>query len=148
MIVQPLKSMEEAIQCLDMYLEYDKDDFLEKDRNRIIKSMQRCLTNNYQVRLIKEGSVVIAWIMFKDVFNEAMGIKVIQQSFYCSNVRGITAVKCVKLLHRELIEYAKKMKIRKCISTCSHNDTEFRFCKLLEKDGWATRGYIAMYDVK
>jgi hypothetical protein len=73
-----------------------------------------------------------------------MNIPVFYQNYYCSDQTGVLAVRCVKLLHDAMLLEAKRLKLRYCLSSGSHNDEKNTFVRILKSQGWYVKGYMAM----
>jgi len=68
----------------------------------------------------------------------------LQQIYYCSLATGLKAVKYIKILHNEMIEEAKSRGLNYCMSPGSHEDADRVFVRILERQGWQIRGYLAV----
>jgi tRNA 2-selenouridine synthase SelU len=56
---------------------------------------------------------------------------------------GIKAVKAVVTLHHSLEREAKRLGIKRLISMSNHLDERNTFVRILEKEGWDRRHYLA-----
>ena len=146
MKISTVKTREDIVYCVDMYLQLNDPSFIDTDRERAIKSLTDIVRKKGFVKVIREDSdEIIAWVWFAIVHSLHMPYPVFQQNYYASNQNGIKAARCVKLLHRAAIEEATQLKLSGLISCGSHMDPDYIFAKLLERDGWLRRGYCAIY---
>jgi hypothetical protein len=67
------------------------------------------------------------------------------QDFYATNLKGVSAGKAVVAAHKDLLEYAIKMKAKYVMSSGSHMDDNNVFARLLEKSGWQRRNFLCIY---
>ncbi len=129
-----------------MYLALNDYSFLPADRNFAIQNLSLSVRRKKFVRaLVDEDDKIVSWI-FADSNNSLhMKTNILQQYYYCSNLKGIAAFKSVKILHDALIDYAEKMGYEIVMSPGSHLDEDHTFTRILEKLGWERRGYVGIY---
>jgi hypothetical protein len=129
--------------CIDSYIKHNDFSFLPVDRDCAIVNLNLAVRRQKFVRVLKENDQIIAWI-YADIGKSLhMHEKILQQYYYCSDLTGTKAFKAVKILHEELLEYAKENKYDMVFSLGSHLDEKYIFTRMLEKLGWQRRGYIA-----
>lgn len=145
MWIDTIKTKEEVEYCVQMYLDLNDSEFIDADFDTSFKTLFQLVRLKKFVRVLKqEEEEIIAWIYAEKVKIAHMAYPVLQQMYYASNQTGIKAARCVKLLHRELITHAKEINIDTILSPGSHMDSNFVFAKILEKDGWERRGFLAI----
>ena len=138
-----ISSTAEILICIEMYLELNDFSFLSVDKNLAIQNLDLAVRRNKFVRMLKENNRIVAWL-YADIGKSLhMNEKILQQYYYCSNLNGIRAFKAVKVLHEDLLKYAKENKYDLVFSLGSHLDEKYVFTRMLEKLGWQRRGYIA-----
>jgi hypothetical protein len=148
MIIEKPKSLKDLEDCICMYFHYDQGRFLNLNFKKSLISLQTNMTQGAQLRLIRENDEIVAWILFKVLLQDFSGEKVVQQTFYCSSTTKIKAVKYVVALHDEMVSWGKSRGLKQAVSTASHEDTTFQLCRILERVGWRSRGYIALKDIE
>ncbi len=131
--------------CVDMYIDIYENEIIPLDRDKSLLSMRRHVAAGQFFKVIEDNGEVIAWIAGAVLEREFIAEKYMQQIYYCSNQKGMKAYRCVVLLHKALIEESKKLNIRHVLSTGSHADTENVFVKILGKNGWSVRNYLAIW---
>jgi len=139
-----IRTKEDIHECISMYLSLSDESFLPSDYNSAYKSLFNAVRTKHFVRCIRENNVIVAWIYCEPVQVQHMKEPVFQQIYYCSLSTGRNAVRYVKILHDEMIIEAKKRGLEYCTSTGSHMDPSFVFARILEKNGWQRRGFIAV----
>jgi hypothetical protein len=145
MIVRKIKSQEEMDKCVDMYIDIYENEIIPLDRDKSLLSMRRHVAARQFFRVVEDDGEVIAWIAGAVLEREFIAEKYMQQIYYCSNQKGMKSYRCVVLLHQALVEEAKALGIKYVLSTGSHADTENVFVRILGKNGWNVRGYLAIF---
>lgn len=141
------KSIKDIRYCVDMYYDLNDHSFLEVSKEQSYKNLLTLCKRNRFVRVLKHNNIIIAWIYADIVVPLYYDKKVYQQLFYASDQTGIKAYKSVVMLHDELIKEAINKEIKVIISQGSHMDEDYTFTKILEKNGWDRRGYIAIKNI-
>lgn len=143
--VEPIVSLEELKAAVDVYVNYAKNDIVPFSREESYTNMEAHWRSlKYVKKITYKGAVV--GIVCGDILKSFHGKhKFFNQMYYCTNLKGVLSVKAVQLAHRDIIEYASKYKLSYVISQASHNDTSFVFTRILEKDGWIRKGFMAIY---
>lgn len=144
MRIDTIKTKEEVEYCVQMYLALNDPDFIDADFDTSFKTLFQLVRLKKFVRVLKQEEEIIAWIYAEKVKITHMAYPVLQQMYYASNQTGIKAARCVKLIHRELIKHAEEINVNTILSAGSHMDPTFVFAKILEKDGWERRGFLAI----
>lgn len=144
MWIDTIKTKEEVEYCVQMYYDLNDHDFIDVDFDTSFKTLFQLVRLKKFVRVLKQEEKIIAWIYAEKVKIAHMAYPVLQQMYYASNQTGIKAARCVKLLHQELIKHAEEINVNTILSPGSHMDPNFVFAKILEKDGWERRGFLAI----
>jgi hypothetical protein len=97
---------------------------------------------------VAEDRELLAFILFKKAKLDFSNTTIVEQLFFCSDTSPVTAVKCVYLLHDKMVEWGERHKCELALSTCSHEDKEFKFTRLLEHHGWERCGYLAKKELR
>lgn len=131
--------------CIELYYNLNDHFFITVDKNESLKNLIELFYKRNFIRIIKKDSKIIAWILA--IKNKQMHSKeiLLQQVYYASSEKGFLAYKCVVLLHNEMLEEAKKLKVDLALSQGSHLDENNTFSRILEKNGWDRRGHTAIY---
>lgn len=134
-------------QCVDMYLGLNDESFLPSSRTASLSALFTKIRTNKFVRAIELENRIIAWIYADVVKLEHTDYKCFQQFYYASDQVGVKAFRCINLLHSEMINEARKLKVKYCVSYGSHMDPSNTFVRILEKSGWKRRGHIAIFEM-
>lgn len=145
MLIKNIKETKEVEHCVDMYLALNDYSFMPANREIAIKNLSLAVRRNKFVKVLKMNDKIVSWIYADSGASLHMSTNIIQQFYYCSELKGPAAYKSVKLLHDALIDYAEKKGYELIISSGSHFDKDYTFTRILEKLGWERRGYIAVY---
>jgi hypothetical protein len=144
-MIAQITTLKEVEYCVDMYLSQNDYTFLSADRDLAIMNLSLAVRRKKFVRVLKMDDKIVSWI-FADKGNSLhMKTNILQQYYYCSELKGIQAYRSVKLLHNALIDYAEKMGYELIMSPGSHLDEDYTFTRILEKLGWLRRGHISIY---
>jgi hypothetical protein len=127
-----------------MYYDLNDSDFLKVDFDTCFRRLESKVRGNKYVRVLKRDSEIIAWIYAEKGKSQFEDCLVFQQVFYASNQSGTMAYKCVKLLHEDMIEEAKRQGCKLVQAMGSHMDPDFVYARILEKLGWKRRGFLAI----
>lgn len=133
--------------CVDLYIKDNDETFIPANRKSSIEALSNHLKSGAFFRILEDDGEVVAWILAKRCKPDHISQMVFQQLYYGSSLRGIKSARAVKMLHDDLIMEAKRMNIKRIISTGNHLDTENVFTRILEKSGWKRRGYLATFEL-
>jgi len=64
--------------------------------------------------------------------------------YYACDQTGISAYRSIVLLHDEMQKCSLKLPVKYCVSAGSPLDDNNVFAKVLEKNGWSRKGYMAV----
>jgi len=126
-----------------MYRALSDESFVTSDRNVAIANMWLLVRRKRFVRCLRRNGVIEAWIYADRVQLQHRATPHFQQLYYASSVSGIRAARYVVELHNMAAEYAKAEGYDLITSPGSHMDPDNVFARILEKNGWQRRGYIA-----
>jgi hypothetical protein len=132
-------------ECIDLYYNINDHSFAFVDKNESLKNLYQLYLKKEFIRVIKKDNKIIAWILC--IKNKPLhsANNHLQQIYYACSEKGFLAYKCVVVLHNAMIEEAKRIRINELISQGSHLDDNNVFAKILERNGWSRRGYLASY---
>lgn len=142
-VIEKPKSFADLSECVRKYEDYNDGRIFPINTEKALFQMQSRLANGAQLRLIKEDGKIVAWIMYALEIMDLNGQRAVRQLFYYSHTSPIRAVKYAILLHEEMLEWGRKKYASIGVSTCSHEDIEFKLCKILARAGWQQQGYLA-----
>lgn len=145
-IVLP-KNYSDLKTCIEIYYTYNEGGLLPQDFKASLESLNRHVSNGDFLFIIKDEGEIVAWILAIIHKPDSMHERVLQQNFYGSKLKGIKAVKAVRMAHKALVELAIKKKLRYVFSCASHQDPTLQLCRILEKDGWQSEGYFLLYKI-
>ena len=144
-----IRTIQESNACVELYIKMNDEEFIPANIDKSIKSFSNLVKSGAFLRILDdEDSEIVAWLLAQKVDHPHINGMVLQQYFYASSLKGLKAAKAVIILHRALIEEAKRLQIRYVFSLGSYLDENNTFVKILEKDGWKRRNYAAVYDLK
>jgi hypothetical protein len=147
MVVRPLRGRDEVVECIRLYIQYNDEELFHADPEIALASFLMMLNRGAFIRVLEEGAKIRGWILAQISRKEFIKEPVLQQCFYCSDFTGVKSVKAVRMLHAALVEEAHYRRIRYVFSTGSYMDTDNVFARILEKEGWKRRGYLAVLDL-
>lgn len=110
-----------------------------------VASISSHLTRRAFFRLLRKDDKIVAWLLAVKTIAEMSGKPVLYQLVYASSLKGFGAATAVKLLHQELIQEGKKLRVSMVISSGGFMEEDNKFSKLLEIYGWERKGYMALY---
>jgi hypothetical protein len=146
MYVTKVQTLKEIEYCIDMYLARLNDTFLPPSRELAIRNLKDRVQRQRYVRVCRDDAhKVLAWI-YADVgqAHHFDGV-IFQQHYYGTSVDGIMAVRCLELLHDDMVQYAKnETKADYCMSSCGPQDVKQTFSRILEKCGWKRHTFLAV----
>jgi hypothetical protein len=113
------------------------------DRAWCIKNMKELWFRKKFIRVVRNPQIIAfiigdmtAWAHAKE--------RCFSQSYYCSNVHGIVAYRCMEILHKEMEIEARRLKSQFVMSSGRFDDTRCVFSRILEKLGWERYGILAL----
>jgi hypothetical protein len=146
--IRDLKNFRELKDIVNRAKQTDySDGFFEIDYDMITTKMMMHAQSGHYLKVIEVDKEVRALCMA--VINRPMihcNDKVVSMIYYFSDLKGRTAVKSLKLIHRDLIDYARQNKIKYCITNSILKNYE-TFNKILVQDGWERMGCMLVYRV-
>ena len=143
MIVKP-RTLKDIIDCVNIYESYNDFSFINMSTQESIKSISQFVRLNKFMRIKLESDKVVAWILCdkaKPMHQEEIQF---QQIYFASMNTGIKAYRDVIDLHNEMLKETKRLGLKMAISSGSHMDEKFTFTRMLERNGWQRRGYVAL----
>lgn len=138
-----LRTTADIAACVDLYRALSDEAFITSDRNSAIRNLWALVRQRRFVRCIRRNGVIEAWIYADRVHLPHRATPHFQQIYYASSVSGIRAARYVVALHDIAAEYAKAEGYDLITSPGSHMDPDNVFARILEKNGWQRRGYLA-----
>lgn len=144
MIIDDIKSNSEIETCVRMYLALNDETFIKSSFDCSFENIKQIVRRKRFIRVIRENSEIIAWIYAELSKPIHMKQTMLQQMYYCSNQKGFKSVRCIKMLHDSMEEFAIEHNIAIVYSAGSPYDSENVFARVLEKHGWERRGYACI----
>jgi hypothetical protein len=139
------RSIDDLDTCVRLYQAYNEEAFLPSNFAHALATLQQYIGGGAFFRIVKEDDVIVGWILAKTLLSDIAGEKMLYQTFYASDLKGIKAVRAVRLTHDALVRYALKKRIKYVVSQGSHLDEDNTFSRILEKHGWLRRGHTAAW---
>lgn len=147
MLIRMIKSPDDIEACVRMYERYNNGQ-LPYDFNRGLVRLTRKWRSGEYLKVAEDDGKIIAWLNATLVDHDFFKGAVLQQFYYCSEQHGFKSARCVRLLHDDLVKYAKAINVSIVLSPSSHVDTACVFGRLLEKAGWSRIGYLNYINLK
>ena len=133
----------EVTACVDLYFQYNDETFLPANRARSIAELTHAISvGRFAVMALDKGQLV-GWVYAREANIAHLSCKTLQQHYYASNLTGIKAVKLITALHDAMLDFAEDKEYEIVLSAGSHMDSTNVFVRVLAKNGWDTRGYLA-----
>lgn len=144
-VVKP-RSLDDIDTCVKMYLSQNDESFIPASYEKAYHILNQLVKRNKFVRMaLNSEDEIIGWI-YGDIGEiPHVETRVMEQKYFTTNQEGIGAVRVIKLLHNALIQEAVSKDIKLITSHGNHLDENNVFVKILEKQGWERRGYLAIY---
>ena len=134
----------EVTECIDLYLALNDFSFLPASRPKSIRELSTAVRMNKLVLMALLDDKIVGWIYAREANISHIENSVLQQYYYASNLTGIKAVKLLSVLHQAMFDYAEDKGFELVMSSGSHMDSKNVLTRVLAKDGWDTRGYLAV----
>lgn len=143
MILSEIVSKTQIEACVEMYLSFNDYTFLPADKDLAIRNFSLAVRRKKFTKLLIDNDSIVAFLWAEPGNSFHINERILQQQYYCSTLTGVKAFKAVKLLHEDLLIFAKKNHYSLVFSPGSHMDEKYVFTRMLEKLGWQRRGHIA-----
>lgn len=130
------------------YMNKVPDPIFPVDAASVKKILPQNIKEKSIVGIIWRDYIAVGCIIAKVMQYELSTARILHQTFYNSNQRGIMAVKALVLAHQFLIRYATQLDLDYVVSGCSPMDTTNQLSRILAKEGWRTKGHISIWKVK
>jgi hypothetical protein len=135
----------EVEECVGMYLELNDESFLESSFEFACMNLYKSIRLGKFARCARdESGALVAWLLADVGVMPHADYEVLQQKYYCSNVVGTKAVRAVRLLHDDMVSYARSKGVNVLISQGSPYDDSNTFTRILEKSGWERKNFLAI----
>jgi hypothetical protein len=128
--------------------EKSRDYIIPADPTTILKIFPNNIRKGNIVGILLHMGRPVGGIIGAFTQNELSESKIVQQTFFYANLKGIKIVHAIWLTHRFLITCARESNCDLVISTCSSVDTSHKFNRILSLDGWTSQGYISIFKIE
>lgn len=142
-IIAP-RTTTDIIACVKIYEDLNDFSFVNMSPAESIRTISAFSRAKKFIRIKIVDNEIVAWILCdvaKPMHQEELQF---QQIYYASKRSGIKAYSDVLDLHTEMEKEARIRKIPLLLSTGSHMDETNVFTRILERNGWQRRGYVAL----
>jgi hypothetical protein len=133
--------------CFELYASLNDYTFMDVEIEKAIHSLMQKAKSGKFVRMRVIDNKIVAWICAELVSLPHSNERIMQQTYYASNQSGTAAYRSVLALHAAMEEEAVRKGCTLIASPGSHLDERFTFAKILEKNGWSRRGYLAIKSI-
>lgn len=144
MIVDKIKSQADVEACVKIYRPQNDESFLPSSESVCLASFLAMMSNGFFVRVLKKDDEIVGFIIGEKGVSAHIPGAIVRQVYYASNLKGVEAYRAVKLLHKALVEFAEKQRVKTVLSQGSFLDPSNIFARILEKEGWERRHYLAV----
>jgi hypothetical protein len=143
-----LRTTDELIACVDMYkkIDIENDNFINFDKEIALQKLFISCRSGHFARIIKEDNELIAWILASTATYDFSNELIFKIRMFLSNQSGVKGFKCIEILHEEVIDEAKRLKIKRVFTENNFYNERLVYVKLLEKLGWKRKGYMAYFE--
>jgi hypothetical protein len=148
LIVRDFLNDREIEQAATLYYEWTDKQFINADLMTSINGLKHIVKTNKFAKVILVDNAVVGFITGDRYNSPFMAERVFMQTFYFSNLKGVAAIRAIKLAHKALVDYAIKFKYDSCYSSGSFQDKDLVFARTLEKEGWQRRSYACTLNLK
>ncbi len=132
-----------------MYLALNDEAFLPADRRKSLHSIERVFKQGQYLKVAKdENNTIVGWLYAAPANLDHSVQKVLQQRYFATNQRGVRAARIVVELHRDLVKHARFLAYDVVTSPGSHLDESNVFARILEREGWKRKGFMAALELK
>jgi hypothetical protein len=145
MYMRKPESIVELRKCVDMYLAQNDETFLPTDKRASYVNIEKHWRTGQFIRVMEDEDEIVGWLVCDVSVSKFAHYRTINQQFYTSIFKGISAAKAVLCAHGEMIKFAEENRIPYCITQGSHMDPTRVMVRILEKRGWQSRGHIAVW---
>jgi hypothetical protein len=120
-------------------------DFLLADRDVAIKQISLAARRQKFFRVVKRGDKIVAALLADFSGNHHSKLKLLSQQYFACSETGTAAYKCIKLLHEALIAFGEENECHVVMSQGSPQDPDNVFARILEKQGWQRKHFLAIW---
>ena len=145
MFSRDFKNYQELKGCIERAADTYSDPLFPIDSEYAVKNAWQLIKSGAMNKVIEHDGQIVAFglaSVCSPYFHSRD--REVQQTYYQTFVRGVTAVKALVCFHKTMIDYAATYRINKC-TTSSIMDSQDTFYRILEKEGWIRRGCIMVY---
>jgi len=145
LIIRDIASYDELKSCVYMSCGLCYDPLFPYDVRYALKNLFNVMQQKQFFKVITEDDEIVSWgcASVNTPYLHSRE-KELGSIYYQTKLKGIRAVKSLKLYHESMVEFATINKVPKCTSS-SIMETQDTFYKVLEKAGWIRRGCIMVY---
>ena len=100
------------------------------------------------IGIIRDGGVLVGGVIAATTKHALSEDVILQHTLYYSDLKGLRAVRAMRLAFKYLIEVAKQRGIKYVFAACGSWDTSFKLNRILSLDGWQSEGYLSVYKLE
>lgn len=143
--VDIVRSRREVEYCIDMYVNWPSLIPVSKEvcMSRFTELWQR---RKFMLTLKDDDNVIKAYIYAEPMLLIMYDKPVLAVSVYCSNEKGIRAVRSIQTLYSIAAYKAKLLGYKYITAGCNAYDITFVLTRILEKEGWSRSGSSAVIE--
>lgn len=136
--------------CLEMYKSINDETFIHVDDTFALKQLRE-FTKLPSVHggfyLSVEEHRIVGWMAYHVTRSKYGGELQVVQHVCGVAPRGLAGIRVQSELHEELIRRAYLVNAVSVVSSGNPYDTSFVFARVLERQGWKRRGFMAIYEL-
>ena len=134
--------------CVDMYLAMNDETFIPASKVESLKALIQFTRQGQYVKACYHNDELIAWLYAVEGRVSHMNFDVVEQKYYACSKHGVQSFNAIKALHADLVAHAERLRYPMVISQGSPFDKDNVYARILEKNGWERRGFLAVYKTK
>lgn len=143
MVIKP-RSLADIRECVTLYANLNDYSFLDVSIEKSVQALLQKVRADKFVRMKLFNNEIVSWLYADSVELSHSEDRILQQIYYASKLKGIAAYRSVVELHSLMEDEGRKLGKTLLTSPGSHLDENNTFAKILEKNGWQRRGFLAI----
>jgi hypothetical protein len=150
-VIRDAMSQADLKVCLEMYKDINDESFIHVDDAFALKRIREftklsCTQGGFYLSV--EGHTIVGWMAYHVTSSQYGGERQVVQHVCGVAPKGLHGIRVQLELHEELIRRAYLVNAASVVSSGNPYDTSFVFARVLERQGWKRRGFMAIYELQ